>query len=306
MRVVWASAVVVALCASARADDKPWAAGVSKVEQQLAFAIYNDANTDFTESRYAEALAKYREAVKHWNHPAIRFNMAVSLINLERPVEAYEHLEAALKYGAAALGDDAYAKGLAYKQKLDAELARLRVTSDVDGVDVTLDGQPLIHGRGDVTRRLVPGEHQVVATKPGYLTQTTKLALASGAERVHLVELVAIPEKVVHRTNTAPAWIVVGAGGALALAGLGAHVFWYKPNLDRLRADAAADNVGQYRRDEGPYDTSRVLTIGLYAASAITIGAGVVLRYTVFRQRRESPVVSIVPARGGGMVSVAW
>src|SRR5439155_9990662 len=128
-------------------------------------------------------------AVKHWDHPAIRFNMAVALVNLDQPLEAYEDLEAAMKFGAAPLGNDAYAQGLTYKKLLDGQLTHLRVTCALDGAEVTLDGQPLLHGRGEATRLLLPGSHQVVAAKPGFLTETSALVLVPGKEVVHAVAL---------------------------------------------------------------------------------------------------------------------
>ena len=70
-------AIVLAGPMRARADDnKPWAAGVSEAEQKTALVIYKQGNVEFEESRYAQALAKYREALRHWDHPAIHFNMA--------------------------------------------------------------------------------------------------------------------------------------------------------------------------------------------------------------------------------------
>jgi hypothetical protein len=215
--------VVVALCSPARADDKPWAIGVSDAEQKAALAIYKAGNVEFEESRYAQALAKYRDALAHWNHPAIRFNMAVALVNLDQPLEAYEHLEAAMKFGAAPLGNELYAQGVTYKKLLDGRLTHLRVMCDIDGADVTLDGKPLMNGRGDVRRLLMPGAHQVVASKSGYVTETAALSLTSGEEHVHAVKLVviALRTKTVRRWGAAKPWLVVGSGAvAVAVGGV--------------------------------------------------------------------------------------
>ena len=57
---------------------KPWAAGVPEPEQEIALAIYKEGNAEFEQARYQQALEKYREAIKHWEHPAIRFNMVVT------------------------------------------------------------------------------------------------------------------------------------------------------------------------------------------------------------------------------------
>src|SRR5258706_5176099 len=114
-----ATVVALLICASARADDPkpapptaPWAVGVSDEEQATALAIYKEGNAEFELARYQQALVKYREALKHWDHPAIHFNMVVCLVNLDDPVQAFEHLELALKYGEPALGHDVYAQAL--------------------------------------------------------------------------------------------------------------------------------------------------------------------------------------------------
>src|ERR1041384_5557334 len=75
--------------ATPKADaPRPWAAGVSESEQAVALKLYVAGNLEFAESRFAQALAKYKEAIQHWEHPAIRYNMAVCLINLDQPLEA--------------------------------------------------------------------------------------------------------------------------------------------------------------------------------------------------------------------------
>ncbi len=219
-------ALVVGVLSSvtARADpEKPWARGVSEQEQAAALAIYREGNAEFEEARYAQALAKYREAIKHWDHPAVRFNMAVSLVNLDQPLEAYESLTAALQYGDAPLGAEAYAQALTYKKLLDGQLTHLRVTCDIDGAIVTLDGQPLLSGKGDAARLLLPGAHQVVASKPGYLTETTPLVLVPGKEQVHAVKLqkLVVRTRMVRRWDARTPWLFVGAGaGALVLGGV--------------------------------------------------------------------------------------
>lgn len=203
--------------------DKPWAQGVSEQEQAAALAIYREGNTEFEESRYAQALAKYREALKHWDHPAVRFNMAVALVNLDQPLEAYEHLTAALKYGDQPLGAEGYAQALTYKKLLEGQLTHLRVTCDVDGASVSLDGHPLFSGKGDKTMLLLPGSHEIVAAKPGFMTETTPLVLVPGKEIVHAVKLAKLEVKtrMVRRWNARAPWLIVGAGaGALVLGGV--------------------------------------------------------------------------------------
>jgi hypothetical protein len=224
LHTLFAFALAWSSATRAHADpDKPWAAGVSAEQQGRALEIYRDANKDFEQSRYPEALAKYRDALTHWDHPAIRFNMAVSLVNLDQPLEAYEHLEQAMKYGAEPLGNDNWAQAKSYKKLLEGQLTHLRVKCESDGAEVTLDGKPLLHCTGEATKILMPGEHQVVASKTGYNTETKSLVLIPGKELVHVVQLhpIVVKTKLVRRWPARDPWIVLGGGaGVAALGGL--------------------------------------------------------------------------------------
>jgi hypothetical protein len=161
-------------------EDRPWAAGVSGHEQTAALALYVDGNREFVQARYAQALAKYHEAIRHWDHPAIRFNMAVCQINLGQPVDARDNLERSLAYGAAALGPEAYAQGQTYRKLLDPQLVRLTLDCPEPDEEVVLDGKLVFKGPGVVDRFELPGEHQLIATKPGFLPASRKIVLVAG------------------------------------------------------------------------------------------------------------------------------
>jgi len=192
---------------------------VPAAEQAVALEIYKAGNAEFEESRYAQALAKYREALQHWDHPGIRFNMAVCLVHLDRPLEALEHLEQALKYGDAPIGAEMHSQGLTYRKLLLGQLAHVTVKCQAKAANVTFDGQPLMECPGEAKKLVTPGPHQVVASKPGFLTQAAPLVLLPGKEHVHVVELAPIGAKLVRRWKARTPWIVVGAGGALAALG---------------------------------------------------------------------------------------
>jgi len=172
-----------------RAQPAPWAIGVSDEEQAAALEIYNAGNAEFEQGRYEQALAKYRDAIKHWDHPAIRFNMAVCLINLEDRRAALDSLELALRFGATPLGAAMYGQGLTYKKLLLQQLSRLQLSCKETGADVSLDGHKLFTAPGDVTLYVPPGGHQIVAEKPGYLTETMSLLLEPGMVAVRDIHL---------------------------------------------------------------------------------------------------------------------
>lgn len=163
---------------------RSWAEGVSESEQAVAFEFYSAGNREFVEMRYSQALAKYREAIRHWDHPAIRFNMAICLINLDQIVEARDNLERSLAHGVAALGADAHAQALTQRMLLDGKLARLTLDCPEPDEEVMIDGKLVFKGPGTVEQFLLPGEHQVVATKPGFLPASRKIVLAARGSAV--------------------------------------------------------------------------------------------------------------------------
>src|SRR5262249_18121521 len=127
--VVSCVAIAIAFPVTARAEpppggsDRPWAAGVSEEEQKTAFELFGNGNREFGESRTAEALKWYREALQHWDHPSIRYNMAVCLIDLNELLEANDNLERSLAFGEGALPPAQYREALRYQKLLDAQLA---------------------------------------------------------------------------------------------------------------------------------------------------------------------------------------
>src|SRR3954454_2214857 len=79
-----------------KAAERPWVLGVSAVEQKAALNLFREGNALLKESLFVQAAAKYREALRHWNHPGIHYNLALALLNLDQPVEVYKQLETAL------------------------------------------------------------------------------------------------------------------------------------------------------------------------------------------------------------------
>jgi hypothetical protein len=203
--------------------DKPWAEGVPLEKRDQALAIYKEGNGLFEQSQYVEALSKYRDALAHWDHPAIRYNIAVCQIHTEENVEALANLEAGLRYGAEPIGDELYKEGLTYKKLLEGQVARLKVSCSEEGAEVVIDGKPLLSCPGDSTVVVKPGAHQVVASKAGYLTFTENLQLVSGSTRDLEVRLTRIVDvKVTYKTRW-PKWLpwtIAGAGLAVAVVGI--------------------------------------------------------------------------------------
>ncbi len=303
------------------AESRPWAQGVSAAEQAIALELFHAGNQEFAESRFAQALGKYREAIEHWDHPAIRFNITVVLINLDQPVEARENLVRTLVHGAAPLSVDAYARAQTYQKLLDAQLGHARITCQEAGVTVTLDGKLLFARPGMVDLFLLPGEHQVVATKPGFLTASKTLVLVGGkltAYDIPAIEAKPVPRNVRRWAAWKP-WAVLGGGGGIGVAGMVVYTLAGRQFAahDRLVAakcggGCTADVLAMYPeipRQKSRAEDEQIVALSLLSAAAAVVVAGLV--GVVMNQSRlqlapqlPQPAIALIP--GGLQASANW
>jgi hypothetical protein len=223
-----AVAIVVLLVGGARsahADDKPWVKGVSDNDQKKALELYRDGNSEFVDDHFAQALAKYEEALKFWDHPAVRFNAAICLDNLERPIEAYEFMQAAMRFGPDPIGKDHFDRGRKLLERLDLKTNELEIHSTQQDAAVSLDGRRLVLVDGAATQRVLVGEHQIVAVKPHYQTETMPIVVHAGPPTKVVVEMKVeeAARRVVRRWDRRLPWEVLAAGAVVAGIGGGLY-----------------------------------------------------------------------------------
>lgn len=301
-------------------ESRPWAEGVSDAEQAAANALYVAGNDQFTDSQYAQALIRYREALQHWDHPAIRYNMAICLIHLDQLVEAREHLEHSLAYGAAPLRGDTYREGLTHRRLLDAQLARLQIICHEPDAKVALDGKVLLTGRGTTELFLLPGEHQLTATKPGFTAALKTVVLVAGKLAFHEIdptpEVEVTPPVVVtpweHWNHLAIGGGAVFAAGALVYAIARSTFSAYDSEFARICPTGCdrvtAQRFPALRAKKDLAENERIVAYGLLGtglAVALTAGLGFIADYGSVREKQKLKVV-VVPAPGAATLSVTW
>src|SRR5262249_53600786 len=163
-RIALAFAVVIVSGQRSRAQDAavdtPWSVGVSPEQQTEALRLLDAGNALFGQHLYAQALASYRQAVATWDHPRIRFNMAVALIELDQPLAAYKEIEGSLRFGAAPFEAGFHEQALTYRKLLLGQLAQLRVICREPDAQVVLDGESWFAGPRGLTRVLTAGRDQ--------------------------------------------------------------------------------------------------------------------------------------------------
>jgi tetratricopeptide (TPR) repeat protein len=204
-------------------DTRPWAAGVSQAEQKQALQLFHDGNVQLNDGLFAKAAEKYREALKHWDHPAIHYNLALALLNLSQPIDAYENMQAALKYGEPPLqSKDKFDNAKQYVLLLEKQIAEVSVSCDKPGAKVTVDGKEAFVAPGKFSEKVEVGKHTFVAEKQGYTTHINAPYIGPGEKfRIELKLYTADELTRYHRKWDATwmPWAVMGAGAAIAIGG---------------------------------------------------------------------------------------
>jgi hypothetical protein len=299
------------------AQPKPWADGVPEPTQKQASALYEEGNTLFGAQAHAPALEKYRAAVALWDHPLIQFNLAVTLIRLDRILEAAEHLDKALRYQAAPYKDELYQQALDYQRLVQGRVGTVEVTCGQAGAKVLLDGKRWFNCPGTQKTRAMAGEHTLVGELEGFLTASQPLIVLGGASVTKKVELVPLDNTVrlVYPRRRWVSWTITAAGAAVGLAGVGV---WFAGRGQMKTFDEnfasecttigcakdLSDNPSLRDQRDGAKLKGAIGITMMVAGGAVLVG-GVVMT-VMNRPRRVLPNVEVIPAAGGIKAHVGW
>lgn len=301
-------------------QEPAWYKGVPRENQERAFVLFREGNSLLRDSIWTKAVEKYTEALKLWDHPGIHYNLALALVNLDRPIETHEHLQAALKYGPTPLDTDKHDQALRYMVLVEKQLTRIDVRCDLPGASVKLDGRELFVGPGRYEGLITAGPHAIVATKEGYLPREISENFPPGDTRVIDVQLQTEADLSEMRrlfSNAIP-WTVLLAGVAVAGGSIGVHFAAdgaYKEYDRGINDCAVADPlVGgcvpsldlQAKKQSG--DTLQSLAFVGYSVGGAAIVTGAILLYVNRLQpyRRQQvdvvnkPQVTVAPLLGPG------
>lgn len=289
--VLCASALVLAALPAFAGNDlagqgasRPWAQGVSPEDQKVALELFRDGNALLKNSVFVAAAAKYREALKHWDHPAIHYNLVLALLNLDQPVEVHDHLKEAMKYGPAPLDQDKFEQARAFNNLIEKQLARVSISCEEPGARVLMDGQPLFTAPGKYEAWVRAGPHSIVATKEGFLPNQLSKSLPSGEVSQFNLKLYSEDDLTQYRRrwSTWVPWSVVGAG--VVVGGAGALLHMQAAN-DFKNFDQGVTQCGGCfppsslagKKSQG--DTFQSIAIGSYVAGGAILATGAVLLY---------------------------
>jgi hypothetical protein len=207
------------------AGARPWAEGVSAQEQEAARVLFEEGNALLRESLFPQAVKKYREALEHWDHPGIHFNLSLALLNLDQPIAVYRSLEKAMQYGVGPIDKEKLERAQRYKEMVSQQIGTVEIVCNEPQAKVTLDGRPVLTGPGTYKNLVVVGEHQIVASKSGYINKTIDFVTDPAEQETVEVTLISIADMTVSKRRWATwmPWAAVGAGAAVLAVGGALH-----------------------------------------------------------------------------------
>jgi hypothetical protein len=163
---------------------------------------------------------------------------------------------------------------------------------------------------------LPPGRHVIIATAKGFNDAQKTVEVTDKAPQDVVITMLPLTDGPIPDDKTpiagpveppskVPLYIMIG-GGAVVATGVVSHLAWYKSARKDLEVAGNAGNVPEYNRILPRYNRARAVTIGLYAAGGAAVITGLILKLTVFEGNEAPAHVSVVPADGGGMLTVGW
>lgn len=296
--------------------ERPWAKGVSPDEQRHALQLFREGNGLLKESVFVQAAHKYREALKHWDHPAIHYNLVLALLNMDQPVEVHQHLEKAMRFGPEPLDAEKFAQAQAYQALIEKQLAKVSIRCEEPDAKVVMDGRPLFTAPGVYEGWVRAGPHTVVATKEGFLTNQITRNLPAGEVSDFELKLYTADSLTEYRRKWAAwiPWAVLGAGAVVGGVGGAMH---YNASTSFKEFDAGIDACGgcvpppDVAGKLSTGNTLQAAAIGSYAVGGAAVVAGAVLVYLnrlqpyqinpTIEQKSSATELSIAPVFGNGV-----
>lgn len=307
--------VVIALAGTAYAED-PWASGVSIAHQQQANQLFAEANQLFAQQAHAPALEKYKAAIALWDHPLIRFNMAVTEIRLDRILDAAEDLDRALRYGNTPFTPELYQEALDYQALVKKQVGVIEASCDQRDVHVQLDGKPWLACPGKQRQKVLAGEHVVLAEGKDLMARSQRIVVAGGATTTQDLHLVSIESAVImkYRYRRWVPYTVTAVGVAVAGGGLAAWLAG-RSQMDQFTADFTTNCPAGCQADlsdkpllRDERDSARLkgdIGIGMMAAGGAVAVTGIILTIAN-KAERVLPSVEAAPTPGGAAARIGW
>lgn len=196
----WCAAVATAAAFSGALASSPpssWAEEPNASDKETARALMKEGDAAMRAGDAKTALERYEAASTLVDVPSTRVAVARALEKLGRLIEARNVALAVTRTPAAPDEPKAFTKARAEASELAKAVlpriasVKIQLEGKVPerGLRAEIDGKPIQASVITVTRRLDPGEHQIMVTATGYEPKTVTVTLAEGEKKVLPIEL---------------------------------------------------------------------------------------------------------------------
>lgn len=195
---------------------------VSKADEECALAAFHQGNDLLNNGLFPQAVARYREALRCWDHPGIHYNLALALINLDQPIEVFDQLNEAIKFGSEPLDEGKFEHAKEYLKLVAGLLADIEVTCDKAGAKVAVDGKEVFTAPGSYKAKVRVGKHTFYGDKEGYNARVTAPFIGPGETFRIELKLYTSEELTRHHRVWQRNWMpytVIGAGVLVGIVG---------------------------------------------------------------------------------------
>jgi tetratricopeptide (TPR) repeat protein len=179
-RTSWSLIVCLLASTAAQAQPAPAATDEAPNAREQARTLMREGNEKLDQGLYLEALERFERARALVPSPKLLFNIAQTLNELGRKLEALQSYE---RFVNEVKPDEVSELARTAHERifrLEGEIARIDLQTNVAEVQVAVDGKPAGATPLNAPLRVMPGAHAVVLTHPGYERQVLELSLAPG------------------------------------------------------------------------------------------------------------------------------
>jgi hypothetical protein len=284
----------------------PWDQNATPAGKSKAKLLVSQGNQHLTDGLMEKAAIAYRDASKQWDHPAIWYNLALSLVSLDQPVEMYEALLKAQRWQdhqPPPLSAEQYLKIKDYLPLIEKQIATVEISCQKEGAQVSLNGKQLfVVERGKPNKyvgKVRVGKHTFVAEKPGFATPVDAPFIGPGETfRVELRLFTADELTRYKRRWEKRTWVpyaVIGGGALVGLVGGGLQLMArsdfddYDTAVARCRESrcASEEQTLLEMRDRG--ESKRTMGYVGYGIAGAAVITGAALLYL---NRRQAYLIS--------------
>lgn len=275
-------------------------------------AVVLDATREFEAGRFEEARALFVRANELRPSARTLRGLGFTEFELRHYAAAHRTLSASLTDPRNPLTPEQRAQVEPLLVRIREFVGRYRMTLDPPSAHLTIDGEAASL-EPDGTLWLDAGARTVVASAPGYETQTRHLDVVGGEEKSLQLALLTNPGSAAEpdspsradaRSSTLLPWLLVGGGGAVAVTG----VVLFAIGRSKAADVTDAEDGTSYASIRDAQDDAPVLSnAGIALAAAGLVGAGVGVALLIHASgEREPPAAAILIEPGRVRVQGAF